>query len=100
MTPRNQAEPGPAKVGRRSGKPRAANSSITARRKAKASMVSTNEGVVRGAVCDVTRAKRIKMTTRTAHRPSMGKKPSWREVDKRILYRGLFERSEAHTSEF
>src|SRR5882672_3054482 len=70
------------KAAMRSGMSRAANSNITARRKAKVSSVATKARPW-AEPCMVKTAKRTKMATRTTHRPSIGKRASWRAVGKR-----------------
>src|SRR5204863_9473080 len=85
MTPRSQAEEGPARAAMRSTKSRAAKRSIPARRKANVRTVATKARPC-GLPCVVKTAKTVKNNTRTHHRPSIGKGASWR-VDGKKKYK-------------
>ena len=66
----------------RSGRLRAAKSSITARKKEKVRMVAMKARPW-AAACKVNTATRTKIPTSAAHRPSVRKGPSWQEEGKK-----------------
>ncbi len=89
MTPRSQAEPGPARAEMRSGISLAAKSSMSSRRNEKVRMVATKARLPEARPYVPNRAKMKKMMARVAQSASAGKMPICRESGKgSIVTRG------------
>ena len=85
MRARSQAEPGPAVDENFSVLPRAAKSSMTARRRANESKVAIKERPPLEKPYPEKCATTMKTAMSAAHRVSIGKKASWRAAGKRII---------------